>query len=124
MLLTFLGCGFVLLRPAIPDYWIWMFWFSPLQYALTGMANNELLADSYDRIIPEVSPTEPLGRLVLETYGVNIGNKWRCVPMPSAASPRLHEPSNPSAADQVLNCLRSRMAAPGSRDRMRHATLI
>lgn len=88
MLLTMLGCGFLLLRPDIPNYWIWMFWLSPLQYALTGMANNELLADSYDKIIPEISPDVPLGRFVLETYGVNVGNEWRCAPH-SAALVRL-----------------------------------
>lgn len=79
MLLTFLGCGFVLLRPDIPKYWIWMFWVSPLQYALTGMANNELLGKDYDIIVPELTGSEEvtLGRFVLENFGVNIGNKWR-----------------------------------------------
>ena len=35
MLVFFIGSGFVLLRHQIPDYWIWMFWVSPLQVWLS-----------------------------------------------------------------------------------------
>ena len=65
----------------IPDYWIWMFWVSPLQYTLTGLANNEFLGDSYKgRGIydgTEIAP-DGVGALVLEQYQFMVGNKWRC----------------------------------------------
>lgn len=76
MLVTFMGTGFVLLRPQIPSYWIWVYWLSPLQYALTGLANNEYSGDSYN--VPfEGDPSMTVGEAFLDSYGVPTGNKFR-----------------------------------------------
>jgi ABC-type multidrug transport system permease subunit len=77
MLLTMLGSGFVILRKQIPDWWSWMFWLSPLQHALTGLANNEFLGDSYAMQVLVAGETIQFGEQVLRTYEFNIGNKWR-----------------------------------------------
>lgn len=81
MLVTFTGSGFVLLRKQIRPWWIWMFWLSPLQYVVTGLANNEFLGDSYKdsgTLGPELAP-RGIGKLFMDTFQFNQGNKWRCV---------------------------------------------
>jgi hypothetical protein len=80
MLMLFIGSGFVLLRKQIPDWWIWIFWMSPLQYTMTGLANNEFSGDSYQGpgdLPPEDAP-DGLGKLVLDQYQFLQGAKWRC----------------------------------------------
>ena len=53
-----------------------------VQYAITGLANNEFSGKSYrdpGNIDPKYVPNGQLGTLVLENYQFNIGSKWRCV---------------------------------------------
>ena len=78
MLLTMLGSGFLILRKQMPAGWSWMFWVSPLQYALTGLANNEFLGDSYDDSVLVEGVERRFGEVVMQQYQFNIGNKWRC----------------------------------------------
>lgn len=66
-----------------------MFWVSPLQYAFTGLVNNEFLGDSYgttsydNAVVDDSGATVPLGTAVLDLYGFLQGNKWRCVAPPA-----------------------------------------
>jgi ABC-type multidrug transport system permease subunit len=81
MLITFIGTGYVLLRTQIEPWWIWMFWVSPLQYVMTGLANNEFLGKSYQdagAMGLDLAPNG-IGKLFMDTYEFNQGNKWRCV---------------------------------------------
>lgn len=78
MLLTFLGSGFLILREQLPPWWKWLFWLSPLQYALTGLANNEFSGASYDALVPVEGVERRFGDVVLSQYQFNISNKWRC----------------------------------------------
>jgi ABC-2 type transporter len=80
MLVTMLGSGFLILQDQLPHWLNWVFWFSPLQYAMTGMANNEYSGDSYDRLIPVGDDTQRLGDVVMRQYQMNIDNKYRCAP--------------------------------------------
>ena len=79
MLLTFLGSGFLILRQQLPPWWKWLFWVSPLQYALTGLANNEFLGASYDRFVSVDGVERRFVDVVLAQFQFNIGGKWRCV---------------------------------------------
>lgn len=84
MLMTFLGSGFLILRDQLPPWWKWLFWVSPLQYALTGLANNEFLGPSYDRIVEVNGEDLRFGDVVLDQYQFMKGNKWRYVSLRSA----------------------------------------
>jgi hypothetical protein len=80
MLLTMLGSGFLLLQNQIPGWLNWLFWVSPLQYALTGLANNEYSGKSYDRLVPVEDGLRRLGDVVMQQNQMNVANKYRCVP--------------------------------------------
>jgi hypothetical protein len=59
-----------------------MFWVSPLQYAFTSLANNELPGGSYktiayDGVVRKAGAIVPLGESVLDLYGVLHGEQWR-----------------------------------------------
>lgn len=36
---------------SIPDWWIWGYWISPLMYAQNAISINELLGQSWDKVI-------------------------------------------------------------------------
>eukprot|EP01097_Dermamoeba_algensis_P005405 TRINITY_DN3435_c0_g1_i1.p1 TRINITY_DN3435_c0_g1~~TRINITY_DN3435_c0_g1_i1.p1 ORF type:complete len:883 (+),score=240.04 TRINITY_DN3435_c0_g1_i1:368-2650(+) len=38
----FLLAGFVIYRPSIPPWWIWLYWFNPIKYPLEGLTVNEV----------------------------------------------------------------------------------
>jgi ABC-2 type transporter len=80
MLVTMLACGFVIVRPQIPDWWDWTFWVSPLQYTITALANNEYSGESYQTTTYSggLEPGKPLGDVVLDQFGFLKGRKWRC----------------------------------------------
>lgn len=78
MLMTFLGSGFLILREQLPPWWKWLFWVSPLQYALTGLANNEFLGGSYDHTVSVDGVESRFGDVVLGQFQFNIGGQWRC----------------------------------------------
>jgi hypothetical protein len=82
MLLTMLGSGFLLLQDQIPGWLNWLFWVSPLQYAFTGLANNEYSGKSYDRLVPVEDGLRRLGDVVMQQYQMNIADKYRRVPLP------------------------------------------
>lgn len=77
--------------------WIWMFWVSPLQYAITGLANNEFGGDSYDvtEYRGQITLGQPLGEEALEVFGFNTGTKWRCG---TAIGARASQPCHHGAA--------------------------
>jgi ABC-type multidrug transport system permease subunit len=77
MAITMLGSGFLILQNQIPAWLNWVFWFSPLQYAMTGMANNEYSGESYDRLVPVGNEMQRLGDVVLQQYQFNVADKYR-----------------------------------------------
>jgi hypothetical protein len=79
MAITMLGSGFLILQNQIPAWLNWVFWLSPLQYAMTGMANNEYSGGSYDRLVPVENEMQRLGDVVLQQYQFNIADKYRYV---------------------------------------------
>lgn len=112
MLLTFLGSGFLILRDQIPRGWKWMFWVSPLQYAFTGLANNEFLGSGYDRIVTVGGEERRFGDVVMDEYQFLQGNKYRCVILQNHVTssyvnkirshshlPKTKQPSEPSVFD-------------------------
>nr|CCA23972.1 hypothetical protein SORBIDRAFT_04g007270 [Albugo laibachii Nc14] len=40
--------GNIILADLIPDYWIWMYWFNPLSWALRSVMLSEFSSDKYD----------------------------------------------------------------------------
>ncbi|GMF55131.1 unnamed protein product [Phytophthora fragariaefolia] len=59
--------GNIILADLIPDYWIWMYWFNPLAWALRS---NMLSEFSSDRYTPEQSKT------LLESFSISQGTEY------------------------------------------------
>uniref|UniRef100_A0A0E0EQW0 ABC transporter domain-containing protein n=1 Tax=Oryza meridionalis TaxID=40149 RepID=A0A0E0EQW0_9ORYZ len=63
ILIFMLSCGFILTRDDVKKWWIWLYWISPLMYALNPLASI-------------LGYKEPLGRLVLESSSFLPETKW------------------------------------------------
>ncbi|PKA46824.1 Pleiotropic drug resistance protein 12 [Apostasia shenzhenica] len=74
LLLMFVLGGFILPKDAIPKWWIWGYWASPLTYGYTAMAVNELLAPRWMNKF--VDGGKSLGIVVLENANVFHENRW------------------------------------------------
>ncbi|CAI7757903.1 unnamed protein product [Closterium sp. NIES-53] len=58
MVITFLlFTGFLLTKPNIPPWWIWMYYINPLQYGVTAICINEFLSGSYNELCSTVNTT-------------------------------------------------------------------
>ncbi|KAL9264841.1 Pleiotropic drug resistance protein 1-like protein [Drosera capensis] len=66
--------GFILSRHQVKKWWIWGYWSSPLMYAQNAIAVNELLGNSWSKILPNA--TEPLGLTVLKSRGFFTKAYW------------------------------------------------
>eukprot|EP01113_Clastostelium_recurvatum_P037483 TRINITY_DN5489_c0_g1_i3.p1 TRINITY_DN5489_c0_g1~~TRINITY_DN5489_c0_g1_i3.p1 ORF type:complete len:1654 (-),score=318.95 TRINITY_DN5489_c0_g1_i3:50-5011(-) len=42
-----LMCGFIVRRPVIPGWWIWMYWADPVHWAIEGLLSSELANTQY-----------------------------------------------------------------------------
>ncbi|DAZ97791.1 TPA: hypothetical protein N0F65_009537 [Lagenidium giganteum] len=51
--------GNIILQNLIPDYWIWMYWFNPLAWALRSVMLSEFSADRYMKAIPNATAVPP-----------------------------------------------------------------
>ena len=67
---------------SIPPWWIWMYWISPLSYAVRAMLVNEMNADGWSTPV-EVQPGvfQSLGLYSLDVRGVQtqtwcVAGKW------------------------------------------------
>lgn len=41
--------GFLIAKNKVPDWWIWVYYISPLQWAITALICNEFLSDTYSQ---------------------------------------------------------------------------
>ncbi|GJP31886.1 hypothetical protein CLOM_g15887, partial [Closterium sp. NIES-68] len=58
VVITFLlFTGFLLTKPNIPAWWIWMYYVNPLQYGVTAICINEFLSGSYNEPCSTVNTT-------------------------------------------------------------------
>uniref|UniRef100_K3WZJ5 ABC transporter domain-containing protein n=1 Tax=Globisporangium ultimum (strain ATCC 200006 / CBS 805.95 / DAOM BR144) TaxID=431595 RepID=K3WZJ5_GLOUD len=48
VLFFMLFAGFVVLKSQIPDYFIWLYWLSPISWSIRAIAINEYRSDKYD----------------------------------------------------------------------------
>ncbi|CAN6583610.1 unnamed protein product [Malus baccata var. baccata] len=60
--------GFVLSRDAVPKWWLWGYWVSPLMYGQNAISVNEFLGKSWRQVPP--NSTESLGVLILKSHGI------------------------------------------------------
>lgn len=60
MLVSMLFCGYIVAPDAIPNYYIWLYWWNPLAWAYRGLVVNEFLSDDY---------SEEYGETVLQVTG-------------------------------------------------------
>ena len=42
--------GFLISKNKVPDWWIWVYYISPLQWAITAIVCNEFLSDRYSQV--------------------------------------------------------------------------
>ncbi|KAM5564596.1 pleiotropic drug resistance protein 1-like [Rosa sericea] len=66
--------GFVLSREAVPKWWLWGYWVSPLMYGQNAIAVNEFLGKSWSHVPP--GSTESLGVMVLKSHGIFPEAHW------------------------------------------------
>ena len=50
----------------ISDGWIWMYWVSPIAWAIRGAAVNEFRADKYDKCAYQASGTSTNNRMAAD----------------------------------------------------------
>ncbi|GAY62363.1 hypothetical protein CUMW_217150 [Citrus unshiu] len=84
MLVLFALGGFVLSREDIKKWWKWAYWCSPLMYAQNGLAVNEFLGNSWQKVLP--NSTEPLGVEVLKSRGFFTDAYWYWLGMAGLAA--------------------------------------
>eukprot|EP01133_Synstelium_polycarpum_P008978 gene8978-10529_t len=51
-----LFAGFMIGKPSIPNWWIWMYWISPIHYSFEGLMSNEHHGQSYGCTPSELVP--------------------------------------------------------------------
>ncbi|XP_057454408.1 ABC transporter G family member 36-like [Lotus japonicus] len=76
LLLVFLLGGFLLPKRAIPDWWVWAYWISPLSYAFNSLTVNELLAPRWMHPQSSTDKTTTLGLKVLANFDVYDTEDW------------------------------------------------
>ncbi|EGZ06370.1 pleiotropic drug resistance protein ABC superfamily [Phytophthora sojae] len=59
--------GNIILSDLIPDYWIWMYWFSPISWALRSNMLSEFSSDRY-------TPVE--SRTLLDSFSISQGTEY------------------------------------------------
>ncbi|GAM29228.1 hypothetical protein SAMD00019534_124040 [Acytostelium subglobosum LB1] len=85
--------GFILPKPNIPNWWIWMYYLSPLKYVLDAIASNEMYGRSFhcapNELIPPTNMTGWEGALricpmnsgsdFLKVFGFENNFYWRWI---------------------------------------------
>ncbi|KAJ7564272.1 hypothetical protein O6H91_02G010500 [Diphasiastrum complanatum] len=74
LLIIFMLGGFIIPRDRIPNWWIWGYWLSPLQYAENAVCVNEFLAPRWHKVVPPNNYT--LGYKVLKDRGLFTEGHW------------------------------------------------
>ncbi|KAI3792019.1 hypothetical protein L2E82_05888 [Cichorium intybus] len=74
LLTIFVLGGFILARDDIKGWWIWCYWFSPMMYGQNGVAVNEFLGKSWNKVLPNT--TETIGVTVLKSRGIFPEERW------------------------------------------------
>ncbi|CAH0475178.1 unnamed protein product [Peronospora belbahrii] len=59
--------GNIILADLIPDYWVWMYWFSPISWALRSNMLSEFSSDRY---------TDEESRTKLESFSISQGTEY------------------------------------------------
>lgn len=75
LLLVFLLGGFILPKGAIPDWWGWGYWVSPLSYGFNAIAVNEMSAPRWMNKNSSDASTS-LGTAVLKNFDVYTDKNW------------------------------------------------
>ncbi|KAF0715900.1 Aste57867_3122 [Aphanomyces stellatus] len=84
ILIYVLFAGFIIIRPNIPDYFIWLYWINPLSWCFHALAVNQYRTSAFshctfngiDFCKITNDPTMTFGRYSLEQYGLEPGFEW------------------------------------------------
>jgi len=76
-----LFCGFLVPKGNIPNFWIWLYWLSPIHYALEAITVTQYYCDSPTcPVISVVQGTKSVQmttwNFIQTTYGFSYGNRW------------------------------------------------
>ncbi|KAG0571017.1 hypothetical protein KC19_6G205500 [Ceratodon purpureus] len=74
ILIMFMCGGFLLRRPAIPAWWIWAYWISPMTYADQAISVNELFGERWQHPAPGSNST--VGVTALVNQGIHPHDYW------------------------------------------------
>lgn len=74
LLVLLVMSGFILSHPDVKKWWIWGYWASPLQYAMSAITVNEFLGDKWQKVVQ--GSNEILGVDVLKSRGFFTEAKW------------------------------------------------
>ncbi|KAF0715901.1 Aste57867_3123 [Aphanomyces stellatus] len=84
VLVYVLFAGFIIIRPNIPDYFIWLYWINPLSWCFHALAVNQyrtvdFRGCSYHGVnycAISKDPTMTAGTYLLQQYGLDPGFQW------------------------------------------------
>jgi len=78
-----LFCGFLVPRVSIPTAWIWLYWLSPIRYALEALSVSQLYCSDSDITCPQITyivdgqpVTSSQWQYVKTSYGFEYNNRW------------------------------------------------
>eukprot|EP00884_Botryococcus_braunii_P019076 jgi/Botrbrau1/5852/Bobra.0366s0033.1 len=76
LLILVVTSGFAIIYRAIPPYWVWGYWISPLAYSVRGLAVNEMLSPHWS--IPNLTgtPGDTLGIAALKSFSFQTERRW------------------------------------------------
>ncbi|KAH9321633.1 hypothetical protein KI387_016272 [Taxus chinensis] len=69
LVVVFVLGGFVISREAVPSWWIWAYWCSPLSYSQNALAVNEFLAPRWNKP-SSTTLNKTLGHEIIEARGL------------------------------------------------------
>jgi len=80
-----LTCGFLIPKPDIPNFWIWLYWANPIRYALEALAIDQYYCGGTVATCPQIIVASSMGTqtttvsdYVVATFGFNYDNRWMC----------------------------------------------
>jgi ABC-type multidrug transport system permease subunit len=78
-----LFCGFLVPRPKIPTFWIWLYWLSPIRYALESLSGSQFYCEGGIDVCPWIYVTEDktikpktVWAFVSDEFGFNYDSRW------------------------------------------------
>jgi len=76
-----LFCGFLVPKINIPTFWIWLYWLSPIHYALEAITVTQYYCEGptcpeIPVVVGHTIEIQTIWNFIVNTYGFNYSNRW------------------------------------------------